>query len=129
LWASIGAGGALAAGDGPLWRVSLAPATGAAFAADVARRVPGARWLFDWAGGLVWLAPPANADAHAGAVRAALASAGGGHATLVRAADAVRAAVPPFEPEAPGLASLADRIKLAFDPLRVLNPGRMVAGR
>jgi glycolate oxidase FAD binding subunit len=37
--------------------------------------------------------------------------------------------VPPFEPEAPALAALASRVKAAFDPLGVLEPGRMVAGR
>jgi len=46
---------------------------------------------------------------------------GGGHATLFRAPDALRAAVPGFEPVSP----LERRIKEAFDPLGILNPGRM----
>ncbi|MGE0715596.1 MAG: 2-hydroxy-acid oxidase, partial [Alphaproteobacteria bacterium] len=49
----------------------------------------------------------------------------GGHATLVRAPDAVRATVSPFHPQAPGLALLARRVKDQFDPRRILNPGRM----
>jgi glycolate oxidase FAD binding subunit len=61
-------------------------------------------------------------------VRAALAANGGGHATLVRAPDAVRASVPVFEPLAGPLAALTTRVKEGFDPLRVLNPGRMYAG-
>ncbi|MFD1332239.1 glycolate oxidase subunit GlcE, partial [Methylopila musalis] len=47
------------------------------------------------------------------------------HATLVRAPDAVRAAVGVFEPETPALASLAGKVRAAFDPAGVLNPGKM----
>ena len=68
------------------------------------------------------------ADAHAGVVRGAVAGAASGHATLTRAAEAVRAAVPVFQPQDPGLAALAARLKASFDPLGILNPGRMTAG-
>ena len=129
LWARIGDASFFAASDGDLWRVSLPPASGAAFAANVASRVPGARHVLDWAGGLVWLALPPAADASAGIVRGLLRDHGGGHATLVRAPDAVRAAIAPFEPEVPALAALAARVKAAFDPAGVLSPGRMVEGR
>jgi glycolate oxidase FAD binding subunit len=37
----------------------------------------------------------------------------------------VRRAVPVFEPEAPALAALSRRVKAAFDPLSILNRGRM----
>jgi glycolate oxidase FAD binding subunit len=129
LWRGLGAGAPLAAGTDDLWRVSLPPASGARFAGRVAAGLAGTRHYLDWVGCLVWLAVPAAPDAHAPLVRAALAAEGGGHATLVRAADDVRAAVPPFEPEAPALAALAARVKTAFDPSGVLEPGRMVAGR
>ena len=62
-------------------------------------------------------------DAHAARVRAAIA--GGGHATLVRAADAVRAAVPVFQPQSSALAALSARVKESFDPKGLFNPGRM----
>jgi glycolate oxidase FAD binding subunit len=32
-----------------------------------------------------------------------------------------------FEPQSESLAALARRVKYAFDPRRVLNPGRMAA--
>jgi glycolate oxidase FAD binding subunit len=90
-------------------------------------RGAGAEVLYDWAGGLIWAALPASADARAPLVRATVAAAGG-HATLIRAPAAVRAAVEVFTPEPPPLAALTARIRKSFDPQGVLNPGRMWAG-
>ena len=63
----------------------------------------------------------------AGSIRAAVRSIGG-HATLVRAPAAVRAAVEVFEPQEAALHALSKRVKEGFDPKGVLNPGRMWAG-
>ena len=52
----------------------------------------------------------------------------GGHATLVRAPAAVRAAVDVFEPQPAALAALTKRVKESFDPKGVLNPGPHVGG-
>jgi glycolate oxidase FAD binding subunit len=52
-------------------------------------------------------------------------AASGGHATLVRAEAAARLAVPPFEPEPAPVAALSRRVKAAFDPYGILNPGRL----
>ena len=52
----------------------------------------------------------------------------GGHATLVRAPAAVRAAVECSQPQEAALAALTKRVKESFDPKGVLNPGRMWAG-
>jgi glycolate oxidase FAD binding subunit len=106
-----------------LWRVSVPPAAGPGVAAAVAQRLDAA-YFFDWGGGLIWLAVAAAEDGGAGVIRGALAATGG-HATLIRAADALRAAVPVFEPQASELAALTRRVKLGFDPKRVLNRGRM----
>ncbi len=108
-----------------LWRISTAPGHGPALAAAVAAERD-ARWFFDWGGGLIWLATGAEGDAGADAIRRAV-RARGGHATLVRAPDAVRAAVPVFEPLAEPLMRLSAGIKAAHDPAGVLNPGRMYA--
>ncbi len=112
------------AGQGEqLWRLSVAPADGAATVARLAERgVPIAGRLYDWAGGLVWLA--VGAGRHASAIREGLA----GHATCIRAPDAVRAAEAVFHPQPPALAALSRRVKESFDPKRVLNPGRMGEG-
>jgi glycolate oxidase FAD binding subunit len=108
----------------PLWRVSVAPTEGPKLVAALSRRLDFDH-LYEWGGGLVWLAMPAGADPAAESIRAALPS---GHATLIRAEASVRAQAAVFQPQPPALAELTRRIKESFDPLRLLNPGRMQAG-
>jgi glycolate oxidase FAD binding subunit len=128
LWREIGNAALIAEPrERTIWRISLTPSAGPAFAAAVAGQTAAA--FFDWAGGLVWLAiPPDRPQAGAAIIRASLAANGGGHATLVRAPDVVRASVAVFEPLVSPLAALTARVKESFDPLRVLNPARMYAG-
>jgi glycolate oxidase FAD binding subunit len=83
--------------------------------------------FYDWAGGLIWIAPPVTQDCGAGEIRRAVADVGG-HATLVRASPADRACIDPFQPETGALAALTKRVKESFDPKGVLNAGRMWAG-
>jgi len=126
LWRAVREGAPLASDrTRVLWRCSVPPSAGPALAAAVSRAVD-ARSFFDWGGGLVWLAVPGAGDGGAAVIRAAVA-ASGGHATLLRAPDALRAAIPVFEPQAPALAALTRRVKDAFDPKRILNRGRMYA--
>ncbi|WP_086466300.1 FAD-binding protein [Oceanibaculum nanhaiense] len=111
-----------------LWRISVAPMAGAGVAAAITAAAPGAVHYLDWQGGLVWLGMPPVPDAHAGTVRAAVAASGGGHATLIRASADVRTAIDMFQPQEPGLAAISRRVKDAFDPRGVLNPGRLYPG-
>jgi glycolate oxidase FAD binding subunit len=83
--------------------------------------------LYDWAGGLVWALIRDGEDGGAAAVRRAVETCGG-HATLVRAPAALRAALAVFQPQDASLAALTRRVKEGFDPKGVLNPGRMWAG-
>jgi glycolate oxidase FAD binding subunit len=108
----------------PLWRVSTAPTRGHEI---VAQLTPAAQVYYDWGGGLLWIAMPFSDEPDAAAVRKAVAKCGG-HATLIRAPASVRAAVNVFQPEDAGVAALNKRVKDAFDPKGVLNPGRMWAG-
>lgn len=110
--------------DRPLWRISTAPGRGHELAA---RLTPAAQMFYDWGGGLIWVAMPIADEPDAAAVRSVAAELGG-HATLVRAPPAVRAAMDVFEPGEAGIAALSKRIKDSFDPKGVLNPGRMWAG-
>ena len=107
----------------PLWRISAAPRRGHEIAAAI---TPAAQMFYDWAGGLIWVAMP-FAEPDAAAIRDAVAAVGG-HATLIRAPAAVRAAIDVFAPEESASRALAKRVKESFDPKGVLNPGRMWAG-
>jgi glycolate oxidase FAD binding subunit len=112
--------------DAAIWRISTAPTRAPAMVATIAAAVSGARWFYDWGGGLVWLSVPANTDASAATVRAAVASAGG-HATLIRAPRELRATIDVFQPLGP-LANMTGGIKTGFDPAGIFEPGRMYAG-
>jgi glycolate oxidase FAD binding subunit len=102
-----------------LWRISVPPSAGAKIAAALAT---GDDWLMDWGGGLLWIARPAATIDDAAKVRAALAGSGG-HATLVRGPETLRREIDVFAREAP--VTLLRRVKEAFDPHHILNPGRM----
>jgi len=125
LWKSVRDVEAFTGRPGTIWRVSLKPTDGPAFVASVRRSIA-AEALYDWGGGLVWLLVPAENDAGAATIRAEL-KRFGGHATLFRASEATRRAVPVFQPEAPGISAISAGLRRQFDPAGVLNPGRMVA--
>lgn len=108
----------------PLWRISVAPSDAPGMIRTLTDSLD-IRYLFDWAGGLVWLEVPPSHDASQALVRGSFAA---GHATLIRAPEATRAAVEVFQPQAPALAALSGRVKDAFDPRHILNPGRMYRG-
>jgi glycolate oxidase FAD binding subunit len=55
----------------------------------------------------------------------ALAKSVDGHAQLVRASDAARAELGLYAPQPPALAALSARVKAAFDPKSLFNPGRL----
>ena len=75
--------------------------------------------LIDWGGAQRWLA----SDAQDRVIRATT-EAAGGHATLFRGGDRTGEV---FHPLAPGLLALHERLKRAFDPQRIFNPGRLYA--
>jgi len=106
----------------PVWRVSMAPSQGHRMVMAL-RMAAAADAFYDWQGGLIWLRM--EDDCEAATVRALVAAHGGGHATLVRAAPAVRAAEAVFQPQPGPLAALSARLKEQFDPKGILNPGRM----
>jgi glycolate oxidase FAD binding subunit len=93
----------------PLWRVSL-PQTAAPLALAQSQ-------LIEWGGGVRWLTGELDADA-----LRRKAAALGGHVTLFRGGDK---SVGVFHPLAPAIAKIHRRLKDAFDPAGILNPGRM----
>ena len=101
----------------PLWRLSVAPATplntlpGALLDEDAK-----ASMLIDWGGGLRWLKTDLGADK----IRAA-AAACGGHALAFRNGDRTAEVFHPLQPK---VLELHQRLKRAFDPQGIFNPGR-----
>ncbi len=73
--------------------------------------------LVEWGGGLRWVSGELDALSIRSTVERI-----GGHATLFRGGDR---AVGVFHPLKPALAKIHRRLKEAFDPSNVLNPGRM----
>lgn len=92
-----------------LWRLSLAPGS-------PKPDLPG-EWFLDWGGAQRWLKTPAES----GDVFR-IAAEIGGHATLFRSS---RSGVDRFQPQSQKLMQLHRNLKQAFDPMGILNPGRM----
>lgn len=95
--------------DETLWRLSL-PSTAPALG------LPG-RQVIEWGGAQRWL----EGSADAGSVRAR-AAALGGHATAFRGGDRAGEV---FQPLSAALATIHRRLKHAFDPAGIFNPGRL----
>jgi glycolate oxidase FAD binding subunit len=110
----------------PLWRVSTIPTRAAKLVGVIARTLD-VNVMYDWSGGLIWIDTALTSDAGAVEIRRAIAEFGG-HATLIRADRATRAGLDIFQPLDPSLAMLTMRLKSAFDPAGILNPGRMYPG-
>ncbi|HLA74749.1 MAG TPA: glycolate oxidase subunit GlcE [Gammaproteobacteria bacterium] len=100
-------------GGGSLWRLSLPPAT-------PPLALPG-QWFIDWGGAQRWLRNPLPAE-----VIRATAARLGGHTMLFKR-DETDAPHEIFQPLPPPLASIHRRLKAAFDPHGILNPGRLYA--
>ncbi len=127
IWSAIRDGASLVEPrDAAIWRLSVKPSEAPAAVAAI-RASRKAEAYYDWGGGLIWLATDVADDAGVAVIRAA-AKAAKGYATLVRAPDALRAAVPVFEPESAPIAALTKRIKASVDPTGIFNPGLMHAG-
>lgn len=107
-WDQVREAEAFAGDPRPLWRLSLPPAQGW----KGPHALPGDA-LYDWGGGLAWLLTEEPADKVRRVARGL-----GGHALCLRGAEA-------FGPREGALGELQGRVKAAFDPLGVLNPGRM----
>jgi glycolate oxidase FAD binding subunit len=96
-----------------LWRVSLPPT-----AAETAiQQFKPKTWVADWAGGLLLLEFDTVANVHT------VAKSLGGHATALRTSAPIDDVFTPLDA---ATLALTQRLKDAFDPARILNPGRMV---
>lgn len=124
LWRDIRDVTLLPINDGQtVWRLSTAPTAGPGLSSKVLAQLDGESY-FDWGGGLVWLALHGDATAQAAIIREAISEVGG-HATLIRAPEAQRISLDVFHRQAQALDALQSRIKDAFDPKGLFNPGRV----
>jgi glycolate oxidase FAD binding subunit len=121
IWETIRQGGP-ALGRSHVWRASVKPSLGAAFADAL-----GMEAAWDWGGGLVWLGADEADESLASRIQTAAAR-HGGYATLVKAPVEYRARVDVFQPLPSAVQKLQAGLKASFDPDRILNPGRMYAG-
>jgi glycolate oxidase FAD binding subunit len=110
-------------GAWPVWRIVCPPASGGALGEALVRE-SGGEVIYDWGGGLIWAALPPKPDGQTALVRRR-ASALGGHAMLVRGAVELRREIDVFHPQPAGLVALSERVRLSFDPRRILNRGRL----
>ena len=108
-----------------VWRVSVRPSAGPRVLAAL-QDAFGAAGFLDWGGGLVWIAGPATEAAHIAVMQAAQREAGAWQ--LLRGPATLRAACEVIPPESAALAKIGLRVKQAFDPKSILNPGRMRVG-
>lgn len=126
LWGELRQLSVLQGSTAPVWRISTAPTAGPKVVAAIAAYME-CRAFYDWSGGLIWAEVLPTTDAGAADIRRVIAT-HGGHATLIRAEPQVRSAVEVFQPLETGLERLSRKLKAAFDPAGILNPGRMYAG-
>jgi glycolate oxidase FAD binding subunit len=98
--------------EAAVWRLSV-PST-------VSAIVLGGPQLIEWGGAQRWLRAPGDAATQE-RIRAT-ARAAGGHATLFCGGDK---SIGVFQPLAPALARIHERLKAGFDPAHIFNPGRM----
>ena len=108
-----------------IWKVSCAPSDAPRLIDSLDLRQE-MRFFADWAGGLIWMssaAPDLGAQ-----LRSAVARLNSGFAMLVRDVGATKQKVAPLQPLTGGMFELHKRVKASFDPLGVLNYGRMHEG-
>ncbi|CDG85158.1 glycolate oxidase subunit GlcE [Janthinobacterium agaricidamnosum] len=99
-------------GETSVWRLSLPSAASAVILRG--------QQLIEWGGAQRWLKIDADMDM-ARTIRRTVAAAGG-HASLFRGGDK---SVGVFHPLAPAVEKIHQRLKQAFDPAGIFNPGRM----
>ncbi len=109
---NIASGRIAADAESMLWRVHVPSANAAKLVAEIQPTA----WCADWAGGLLWLVSDRDVRARARAFDA--------RPVQMRSGGSI----PPFGLEDRVRAELTRRVKAAFDPLKLFNPGRMWEG-
>jgi glycolate oxidase FAD binding subunit len=123
LWKALSDLTLFMAEPGIVWRLTCPPAAAHAIVSEIGPRAA----QFDAGGNIVFLLMDGDAESHARILRDVCAR-NDAQSMLFRAPDEVRARLGVFDPQPPALARLTRDVKLAFDPDRVFEPGRMYDG-
>lgn len=123
LWQAIRNVDIFSASDKPLWCLSVKPSDAPEIGKILGEQTQ-ADLMFDWGGGLIWAQMPNLENAHADIVRGLVARFGG-HATLVRASNALKTQHAVFQPQSNGVEKISQSIRQKFDPSGILNFGLM----
>jgi glycolate oxidase FAD binding subunit len=106
-----------------VWRMTVPPAV----SSEVAAALAGTLWYADWAGGLFWIATSGDTLSVAAGLERICARAQG-QLQLLRAQEALRLGFSARPAGGEGVLQLMRKVKAAFDPLALFNPGRMYEG-
>lgn len=121
--------------NAPLWRILTPRSKAANLALRLAAECEDSTYFIDWGGGLIWLSHDIlsgeteleNFIKKAGQIRN-ICLENEAEAILIRASAEARSQIPFMPPLSATLAALNARIKNAFDPKAILNPGRIYFG-
>lgn len=125
LWRQITSAQLVADDRRNVWKISCAPTDAAGVLAAVSDKHD-VDYFADWAGGLIWVSGPGYLLGQD--LRAAVNKLDSGFVQLFRDVGATKDKIEPFHPLSSPLLGLHKRVKAAFDPLGVLNAGRMHDG-
>ena len=109
-----------------IWRIVVPSSRSASITQTLAERFD-ISWFYDWAGGLIWIESEFEADALHTAIRAGVAEEGG-QALVIRKGNGLSVSAEVFQPLPKPIFQLNYRVKQAFDPKTIFNPGRVYMG-
>ena len=109
-----------------IWRVIVPPSSSSSITQTLSEQFD-ISWFYDWAGGLIWIESEFEADALHTAIRAGVAEEGG-QALVIRKGNGLSVSAEVFQPLPKPIFQLNYRVKQAFDPNAIFNPGRVYTG-
>ena len=109
-----------------IWRIIVPPSRSSSIIQTLCERFD-ISWFYDWAGGLIWIESEFEADALHTAIRAGVAEEGG-QALVIRKGNGLSVSAEVFQPLPKPIFQLNYRVKQAFDPNAIFNPGRVYTG-
>jgi len=112
--------------DSTIWRIIVPPSSSSSITRILSEKFD-ISWFYDWAGGLIWIESEFETNALHSAIRACVAKEGG-QALVIRRGNNLSTSTEVFQPLPKPIFQLNYRIKQAFDPKAIFNPGRVYMG-